>query len=201
MPGSYMPSSWLTSLQLRVAFTQQEHLSVSASSVPPVPMQVLFPKTLDNTLALTGAVYDIFVSPQRVSPSLFTRHKTTNRSHYDQQRALLPPVSFAEKQADLLHEMLLVNHDGAIMEGTISTPYFYRNGGWITPAVGCGGHLGVARRWALAAGYCRERVVMAEDVAIGEQVILSNGVRGFGWGKVKNLGERMEMKKVDGLEK
>lgn len=124
-----------------------------------------------------------------MSTSLFTRHKTTNRGHYDQQRALLPPASSADGQAGILHEMLLVNQSGAIMEGTISTPYFYRNGGWVTPSVACGGHLGVARRWALTAGICTEGVVMAEEVVIGEQVILSNGVRGFGWGKVKELGK------------
>lgn len=84
------------------------------------------------------------------------------------------------------------------MEGTITTPYFYRKGIWITPAVACGGHLGVARRWALAAGICKEGMVLAEDVVAGEQVILSNGVRGFGWGKVRKLQEDMDLAKVKG---
>ena len=73
------------------------------------------------------------------------------------------------------------------MEGTITTPYFYRDGEWITPAVSCGGHLGVARRWALTAGLCKEGMIVAEEIAFGERVVLSNGVRGFGWGVVKEL--------------
>ena len=96
--------------------------------------------------------------------------------------------------------MLLVNHSDEIMEGTITTPYFYREGEWITPSVACGGHLGVTRRWALAAGLCKEGVVMAEEITVEEQVILSNGVRGFGWGKVKKLEKQKGKARAKGTE-
>ena len=75
------------------------------------------------------------------------------------------------------------------MEGTITTPYFYRDSGWLTPSEACGGHLGVTRRWALANQLAKEGIVLAKEVQIGETVILSNGVRGFGWGKVEKLDE------------
>lgn len=55
-------------------------------------------------------------------------------------------------------EVLLVNvMDGSIMEGSITTPYFFRNGRWVTPPVKAwyeagadsGGNDGTSRRWAL----------------------------------------------------
>ena len=73
------------------------------------------------------------------------------------------------------------------MEGSITTPYFWRNGEWLTPSEGCGGHLGVTRRWALMKSLVKEDVILAEDVEIGEVIVLSNGVRGFGWGKLEAL--------------
>lgn len=71
------------------------------------------------------------------------------------------------------------------MEGTLTTPYFFREGRWITPAEGCGGNRGTTRRWALDAGLCEEGVLRRESVREGEVVWLSNGVRGFGWGIVE----------------
>lgn len=71
------------------------------------------------------------------------------------------------------------------MEGTLTTPYFFREGRWITPAEECGGNRGTTRRWALDAGLCEEGVVGRESVREGEVVWLSNGARGFGWGVVE----------------
>lgn len=71
------------------------------------------------------------------------------------------------------------------MEGTLTTPYFFRDGRWITPAEECGGNRGTTRRWALDAGLCEEGVLRRESVREGEVVWLSNGVRGFGWGVVE----------------
>ena len=89
-----------------------------------------------------------------------------------------------------MHEMLLINNcKGEIMEGTITTPYFYRDGEWVTPSDSCGGHLGVTRKWALRSRLAKEGIVLAVEVEIGETIILSNGVRGFGWGKVEKLRE------------
>ena len=169
-------------------FSTREDFCVSASYVPAVTITALFPSDLNQVLTFTDATYRIFVSTEYTYPSLFTRYKTTNRGSYDKQRAILPALSCSSKEAGLTYEMLLFNSGkGEIMEGTITTPYFYRNGGWITPSEACGGHLGVTRRWALGSQLVTEGVVLAKEVEIGETVILSNGVRGFGWGKVENL--------------
>lgn len=47
-----------------------------------------------------------------------------------------------------------------------------------------GGQRGTTRRWALRAGICSEEIVEKSTVRIGEEVWVSNGVRGFGKGKV-----------------
>ena len=66
------------------------------------------------------------------------------------------------KAAPLLAEILLVNHNGEIMEGSITTPYFLREGEWITPSAKCGGNLGNYAKICIGAGYlqgkhCNER--------------------------------------------
>jgi len=81
-----------------------------------------------------------------------------------------------------------VNQEGEITEGSITTPYFFRNGHWITPRASCGGNIGTTRRWAIQQGLCIEGVVNIEEVKVGETVWLSNGVRGFGWGVVETGG-------------
>ena len=88
-------------------------------------------------------------------------------------------------------EILLITTDDnnsgeeAIMEGSITTAYFWRDDRWITPD--SGGHLGVTRRWALESGLCQTGIVKASQVVEGEIVLLSNGVIGFGWGRIEKL--------------
>lgn len=84
----------------------------------------------------------------------------------------------------------MVNKKGDVMEGSITTPYFNHSGTWITPAASSGGHLGVTKRWALERELCDEGFVSMNSIqvgSLGERVILSNGARGFGWGRVEPL--------------
>lgn len=47
-----------------------------------------------------------------------------------------------------------------------------------------GGQRGTTRRWALKVGLCSEEIIERSTVRVGEEVWVSNGVRGFGKGKV-----------------
>lgn len=47
--------------------------------------------------------------------------------------------------------------------------------------------MGTTRRYALEQGLCEEGIVMKDSIKVGEKVVLSNGVRGFGWGIVEDL--------------
>jgi hypothetical protein len=78
-------------------------------------------------------------------------------------------------------EVILFNHAGEITEGSVTSVYFFRDGHWVTPLVGPehGGLPGIGRRWALEHNLCVEQVVRKETVKEGEEIWLSNGVRGF----------------------
>ncbi|CAN9171203.1 unnamed protein product [Alternaria alternata] len=77
-----------------------------------------------------------------------------------------------------------LKNDGAD-EGELRKPFAGRWGHSTRSAkVGAGGQRGTSRRWALGSGYCMEEPVGIETVEVGEGVWVSNGVRGFGFGRV-----------------
>jgi 4-amino-4-deoxychorismate lyase len=70
-------------------------------------------------------------------------------------------------------------------EGELRVPFAGRWGHSVRSAkVGIGGQRGTSRRWALGKGFCMEEPISVGTVEVGEGVWVSNGVRGFGWGKV-----------------
>lgn len=75
--------------------------------------------------------------------------------------------------------------DGGEYEGELRKPFAGRWGHSVRSAkVGAGGQRGTSRRWALGKGFCMEEPVGKETVEVGETVWVSNGVRGFGVGRV-----------------
>jgi hypothetical protein len=74
---------------------------------------------------------------------------------------------------------------GELDEGELRRPFAGRWGHSVRSAkVGAGGQRGTSRRWALGKGYCMEEPVDVATVTVGEGVWVSNGVRGFGYGRV-----------------
>ncbi|KAF3043591.1 hypothetical protein E8E11_004588 [Didymella keratinophila] len=70
-------------------------------------------------------------------------------------------------------------------EGELRKPFAGRWGHSVRSAkVGAGGQRGTSRRWALGKGYCMEEPISVDTVEVGEGVWVSNGVRGFEWGRV-----------------
>ncbi|KAI1093164.1 aminotransferase [Rostrohypoxylon terebratum] len=186
--------------RLMITLARDGSLGYEKSPLPGTHLNNLHPEYLpsqspdsrSSTLVKEGKVpvrdpiYDIFLDNQKTSKSEFTHFKTTFRDVYNdaRRRALIKP---GEKK-----EVLIVNDDGFVMEGTISTPYFWRNGRWVTPPVpkkfdplqGSGGNDGTTRRWALERNLATEEVVLAESLVDGEECWISNGLRGFICGKV-----------------
>lgn len=175
-------------LKLRVTLSSSGNIDVVSTPTPGVTLGTLFPLDFDD-LFTHLPTFNVFVSPITTTPSLFTSHKTTNRAQYDQVRSLIPVTSnhSNEQRSTRFAEILLINRNAEIMEGSITTPYFLRAGEWITPSAQCGGNLGTTRRYALEADLCKESIVTRESVQAGEKVVLSNGVRGFGWGYMEAL--------------
>lgn len=117
----------------------------------------------------------VVLDTEPLRPSLFTTHKTSARIPYERarERANISKVTLDHG------EVLLFNPSKEIMEASISTPYFYRAGRWVTPPLSSGGNAGVTRRVALEKGLCAEEIVDVDSLWHGETVWVSNGVRGF----------------------
>lgn len=146
-------------LRLRITITKSGTLGLQAFSYPPVPLENLFPSSLALSLSLTPppppstAIYTITLDSVKTNPSEYTHFKTTHRPMYDaaRQRAHID-IPSAKKEV-----LLVSDTDGSIMEGSITTPYFFRNGRWVTPPVNAeysvngdsGGNDGTSRRWAM----------------------------------------------------
>ena len=163
--------------QIRIDLDERGNFSTTLRPCTCVPSSAFFPLKLEKVPPPDTLVWTIYLSKIAFPITLYTQHKTSYRLPYDQARAQLAST-------DLQTEILLQNMAGEIMEGTLTTPYFWREGGWVTPASKCGGNRGTTRRWALERGLCTEGVIKA-DMLIEEEVIwLSNGVRGFGWGRL-----------------
>ncbi|KAH6652972.1 aminotransferase [Truncatella angustata] len=190
--------------RVKILLYEDGKLDLQYSPIPQKNLGALFPSHLPalgsdtNDSVDTGnsqestppreLTYDILIDSDATSPSEFTHYKTTSREMYDDARRR-HQLSLTD-----LKEVLLVNsNDGSIMEGSFTTPYFWRNGRWVTPPVskefregrGSGGNDGTSRRWALERGIAVEETVHADSLQNDEQVWLSTGVRGFVFGRIK----------------
>ena len=189
--------------RVKVLLSQEGQLDLESSVVPETSLANLFPQQLvgpsdhssaDGQETRLGQLrlsppYVVHLDDRPTRRSEYTHYKTTKRDMYDQAR-----TRAGLKPTDATQEVLIVDEaTGSIMEGSLTTPYFLRGGRWVTPPVaekfstddGSGGQDGTTRRWALERGVAVEEEVKARDVADGEAVWLSNGVRGFVFGKIK----------------
>ncbi|QDS70955.1 hypothetical protein FKW77_007111 [Venturia effusa] len=129
--------------------------------------------------------YSILLDSQATPVDSHTIYKTTHRPHYDSSRAR---ILGKDPNATLAEEVLLYNASRQIMEGSLTTPYFYRQGRWVTPPVwddDHGGQRGTTRRYAIERKLCEVEAVPVDSLVDGEEVWISNGVRGFGWGYIR----------------
>jgi 4-amino-4-deoxychorismate lyase len=138
----------------------------------PVPQDLptLTPTSFDDLpVPLWSAVLD----DQPTGTDLYTEIKTSHRRAYDRARknAGLDPKSTTE--------VLLYNANSEVIDGSITTLYFYRNNRWVTPQ--CGGLEGTTRRFALENELCSiaDSAVRSDSLCEGETIWLSNAFRGF----------------------
>ncbi|POS75536.1 hypothetical protein DHEL01_v206063 [Diaporthe helianthi] len=188
--------------RVKVLLSREGQLGLESSVVPATPLANLFPKQLVGPDVDSAAhdqesplgqlrlspPYLVHLDARPTRRSQYTHYKTTKREMYDQARARA-----GLKPTDATQEVLIVDEaTGAVMEGSLTTPYFLRGGRWVTPPVaekysadhGSGGQDGTTRRWALERGLAIEEEIQSWDVSDGEAVWLSNGVRGFVLGRI-----------------
>lgn len=163
-------------LRVRVVVDDSGNIRVETNSIVAVTEETLYPARLPppNTPApkvspLTGGAliigdddsvhgdpptanpWDVMPDPKQTPPSSYTSYKTVSRDMYNSARERVGIKNPTEKK-----EVLLIADDsGETMEGSLTTPYFWRNGTWTTPPVSSGGQIGTTRRWALEKGYVK----------------------------------------------
>jgi hypothetical protein len=153
--------------KLRVTISETGELGVTVTNAPVVPLTNLFPSALpppgldergehvepESLVPLKKAGFDVVIDTGTTKRSEFTHFKTSRRDMYDRARERAGIQDRTQPK-----EVLLVNAtNGVIMEASLTTPYFWRGGRWVTPPVslifnmrdGSGGNNGTSRRWAL----------------------------------------------------
>ncbi|KAJ2989992.1 hypothetical protein NUW58_g3177 [Xylaria curta] len=184
-----------TPYQAKVLIGQEGVLSLVKKPTGPANLNNLFPSSLPapsgqaardspavGTAPERNFEFEILVDKHTTPKSQFTHFKTTHRPMYEEARHRAGILNLTDKK-----EVLLVNsEDGSIMEGSITTPHFWRNGRWVTPPIprefdmarGSGGNYGTSRRWALERNIVVEEVVYANSLADGEECWISNALKG-----------------------
>jgi len=158
--------------------------------------ETYFPQSLEIPEPLPTPIYRLYLCPFPTEPSAYTRHKTSCRDMYAAARVAcgLP----AQPTSSHPVEILLWSPRGRLMEGSLTSVYFYRPdtqgiGRWVTPSLQSGGNDGTTRRWALGQGLCIAGSVYVEGrngdgvegVKEGELCWISNGFRGFQLARVR----------------
>lgn len=119
-----------------------------------------------------GPLPKVVVSNILIDPdNLYFYHKTTQRQLYIDERKLALDAGF--------HEVLFVNRDGEVTEGSISNVFLLMGGRLLTPPVSCGLLGGTFRRFLVARGAASEQIVTMNEVRKAEAVYVGNSVRGL----------------------
>jgi len=150
-----------------------------APEISQIKQPCLYPTTFQlsshpDPASRRADVFKVVLDALPTNRCLHTKDKTEWRHMYDYARLGASIQSYQDAK-----EVLLFNGDGEIMDASISTPYFLRNGKWVTPHNDCGGQTGATRRWALDNNLCNFGVITADSLLHGETIWLSNAVKGF----------------------
>jgi len=124
-----------------------------------------------DVIPIPDALFCITIDTESTPSSVFTRHKTSRRPHYDAARARARILDRNDKK-----ETILWNSEGEVTEGTYTNVYFWRDSGWVTPRKESGCLPGIARAWLLENGHAREGTIRRDEIFDGEIVLLSNAL-------------------------
>ncbi|OAA57691.1 Aminotransferase, class IV [Cordyceps fumosorosea ARSEF 2679] len=187
--NEFLGTAQMTPVRLRIIVHAHGTFEFQKFDTPDAALENLFPLRLpapgaapESMEAVRSVVFALLRDDVPVPSSEFTHHKTSKRDMYNEARTRAG-IKMGERK-----EVLMVNaQSGEIMEGSITTPYFWRNGQWITPPVsaefssslGSGGNNGTSRRYALENKLAVEEPIKAESLLDGEECWISNGVSGF----------------------
>ncbi|MFN3314833.1 MAG: aminotransferase class IV, partial [Hyphomonas sp.] len=140
-------------LRARLAVDHRGELTLTHAPLPPA-----------------AALWRVTMSKRRlVATDPWLTIKSSHRPVYDAARAELPPG---------IDEALLLNTDGALCEGTITTVFLEREGLLLTPPQRCGLLPGVLRADLLRSGRAIEHSLTVDDLRQGP-FFVGNALRGL----------------------
>lgn len=116
------------------------------------------------------AFWRVTISPLRLdSADRWLRIKTSHRPVYDRVRAALP---------EGVDEAILLNEQGEVCEGTITSLFLRRGDRLLTPPLACGLLPGVLRQSLIETGQAREARFLPGDLDAGD-LFMGNALRGL----------------------
>lgn len=125
-----------------------------------------------KVLEEVGSLVKVKISSRRVDPSnRFLYHKTDQRVLYNQERKKANSEGF--------FEVIFLNIQGEVTEGTISNLFILKHKQLYTPALECGLLAGTLREHLLNKGRVKEKVLYLQDILEADKVYIGNSVRGL----------------------
>jgi 4-amino-4-deoxychorismate lyase len=166
-----------TCAQLGVRFDRGETLFALGSSVDALPARVRMTIDLEGVVSVTTSeltqtpeAWVVAISDQVLrSDDPWLAVKTSARQIYDVARAALP---------NGLDELIFVNENGALCEGTITNVFVKRGEVLLTPRLSAGVLPGVLRQELLDSGVAVEADLTRADLE-GAEVFVGNSLRGL----------------------
>jgi para-aminobenzoate synthetase/4-amino-4-deoxychorismate lyase len=151
----------LASLAARTDGLHKVRLLLSADGTVEIASELLQDTVLPLRTAISGITVD--------STDILRYHKTTRRELFKRARAERPDCD----------EVLLLNEQRQLTEGSYHNLVIHRDGALLTPPLACGVLPGVLREELLAQGKIAERILYPEDLKRAEEIWLINSVRGW----------------------
>lgn len=146
--------------RLRLSLSQDGSVAIQTAPLP------LLNATIESPVRL------LIASEPMSSDDLFLRHKTTQRTRYDQ--------AWKAAEAQGAFDMLFCNQHGQVTEGARSNLFVKIDGRWYTPPLAVGVLPGVMRAQLLEdpAWSASERVMRLDDVRAAQSIVVCNALRG-----------------------
>jgi len=120
----------------------------------------------------SGGKTMVGISSVRMDPAdKLLRHKTTSRELFDRELA-------AGREKNVV-EILFMNNNGYLTEGTFTNLFVFDGSGWLTPDVSCGLLPGIWRDEFIRETGASERRLVINDLKSAERVVIGNSVRGM----------------------
>lgn len=175
--GPHMDRAERTCAALGVPFDRGETLYTLGTAVDALPTRVRMTVDLAGGVGVTAAeltptpeAWVVAISDQVLrSDDPWLAVKTSERHVYDQARAELP---------NGLDELIFLNENGGVCEGTITNVFVRREDVLLTPPLSAGVLPGILRQELLDSGAAIEAELTVADLD-GTEVFVGNSLRGL----------------------